>query len=598
MTRFSLDIPPGLVSHDTSYSTSPRWRAGSNVRFALGRPQTIGGWETLVDTALTGVCRTIFPWTDNDAVLNVAFGTHSALQVYIGGTLYTITPGVGIPPKTLSSNPLSVVIGTPTVTVSQPGHRNTTGDAVVVSGATAVGGITPNGSFTVTSTTTNTWTYTFGSNATSTATGGGSSVLITATAAFASGYVDGTGSVGYGTGAWGIGGFGSPSTADYFPRTWSFGAWGEYLIASPRNGTIYEWQGNTASVAAPLSNAPAQVTYTLVAPLDGGYQVFALGCSEESSGVFNPLCIRHSGIRNNTSWTTTSSSTAREYVLTGGGRIVGGRMVGNTMFVWTTAGMYMGNFVGNLNQPWKFEQIGRNCGLIGPNAAAVVGQTAYWISPDRQFWRCSPGGAPQVITCPIRPDFAENLSAAQSDKIVASTISEYSEVRWDYPDERDGYENSRYIAVAVEGDNPGAWYQGEMARTAMVDAGPSSYPIGATYDGETYWHERGWSADGSAMSWYIESGDQYLDENASMFVRCIWPDVSGQLGPVYITFTTRYKPQGTETAYGPYTMAVDEDMVNVRVKGRLFKIKFSGDSTPTNFRLGKPVIDARPGGLR
>lgn len=598
MTRFSLDIPPGLVSHDTSYSTAPRWRAGSNVRFYLGRPQTIGGWETLVQTDLTGVCRTIFPWTNNSAVLNVAFGTHSALQVYLGGTLYTITPGVGIPPKTLSSNPLSVVIGTPTVTVSQPGHRNTTGDAVVVSGATAVGGITPNGSFTVTSTTTNTWTYTFGSNATSTATGGGSAVLITATAAFAAGYVDGTGSVGYGTGAWGIGGYGSPSTADYFPRTWSFGAWGAYLIACPRNGTIYEWQGNTASVAAPLSNAPAQVTYSLVAPLDGGYQVFALGCSEESSGVFNPLCIRHSGIRNNTSWTTTSSSTAREYVLTGGGRIVGGKMVGSNMFVWTTVGLYVGTFIGNLNQPWKFEQIGRNCGLIGPNAMAVVGQTAYWISPDRQFWMCSPGGAPAPIACPIRPDFADNLSAAQSDKIVASTIAEYGEVRWDYPDSRDGYENSRYLAVTVSGDSPGSWYQGIMARTAMVDAGPSNYPIGTTYDGQTYWHERGTSADGSAMSWYLQSGDQYMDENASMFVRCIWPDVSDQLGPVYITFTTRYKPQGTETTYGPYTMAVDEDMVNVRVKGRLFKIKFSGDSTPTRFRLGKPILDARPGGIR
>jgi hypothetical protein len=150
----------------------------------------------------------------------------------------------------------------------------------------------------------------------------------------------------------------------------------------------------------------------------------------------------------------------------------------------------------------------------------------------------------------------------------------------------------------VSGENAGAWYQGEMARTAMVDAGPSLYPIGVTYDGASYWHERGTSADGSAYSWYIESADQYLDENASMFLRCIWPDVQDQLGPVNITFTTRYKPQGAETTYGPYTMAVDEDLVNVRVKGRLFKVKFSGSSSPTRFRLGKPILDARPGGNR
>jgi hypothetical protein len=48
------------------------------------------------------------------------------------------------------------------------------------------------------------------------------------------------------------------------------------------------------------------------------------------------MCIRHSSIRNNTQWSTTASgSTAREYILTGGGRIVAGRMVGPYMLVWT-----------------------------------------------------------------------------------------------------------------------------------------------------------------------------------------------------------------------------------------------------------------------
>ena len=92
MTRVPLDIPPGLYSDDTSLATAPRWRDGSNVRFRLGRAQVIGGWESLTSDLLTGVCRTVFNWTDSDAVLNVAFGTHSALQVWVGGGLYTITP--------------------------------------------------------------------------------------------------------------------------------------------------------------------------------------------------------------------------------------------------------------------------------------------------------------------------------------------------------------------------------------------------------------------------------------------------------------------------------------------------------------------------
>jgi hypothetical protein len=44
------------------------------------------------DRLLTGVCRAVFPWTDNSAVLNIAFGTHSKLQVWQGGALYDITP--------------------------------------------------------------------------------------------------------------------------------------------------------------------------------------------------------------------------------------------------------------------------------------------------------------------------------------------------------------------------------------------------------------------------------------------------------------------------------------------------------------------------
>lgn len=90
--RISLDIPPGLSADDTSFTAAGRWADGSNIRFWRGRPQVIGGWERLVDTPLTGVCRSVRSWTDQAAVLNVAFGTHSRLQVFKGGGLYDITP--------------------------------------------------------------------------------------------------------------------------------------------------------------------------------------------------------------------------------------------------------------------------------------------------------------------------------------------------------------------------------------------------------------------------------------------------------------------------------------------------------------------------
>lgn len=509
--RIPLDLPPGLIGDDTSFAATGHWADGSNVRFRLGRPQVIGGWEGLSPSALSGVCRTAFPWTDNSGVLNIGFGTHTNLQVWQGGELFDITPAAGFSP----------------------------------------------------------------------------------------GAIDGAGSVGFGTGAYGVGGYGLPSASDYFPLTWSLAAWGQNLLACPRGQPIFAWTNDTGTKAAPIANGPASVSYMLVAPLSGGYQAFALGCNEEVSGVFNPLCIRHSSIRDNTQWSTSASgSTSREYVLTGGGRIVAGRMAGPYMLVWTSEALYLGTFVGALNEPWRFDRVGRNCGLIGPNAAVVVGQTAFWISPDRQFHRYGVGGEPEPIACPIRDDFADNLAASQGDKIVASSNAEFGEIRFDYPDSREGYENSRYLALCVTGADAGAWHRGIMARTALVDAGPSAYPIGVTFDGATYYHEKGRSADGAPFEWFLESADSYLDPERGLLLRGLWPDFKDQVGPIVVTVTSRWRPQESEASSAGAALAPGQAKADLLVSGRLFKVRFSGKSAPTGGRIGKPVLDAAPGSRR
>ena len=41
--RIALDVPPGLVSDDTTFSSTGRYEDAANMRFWRGRPQTIGG---------------------------------------------------------------------------------------------------------------------------------------------------------------------------------------------------------------------------------------------------------------------------------------------------------------------------------------------------------------------------------------------------------------------------------------------------------------------------------------------------------------------------------------------------------------------------
>jgi hypothetical protein len=597
VTRIALDFPAGLNSDDTAFAASPAWADCSNARFRLGKAQVKGGFESITQTLLSGVCRSVFPWTDNGGTLIIGFGTHTHLQIFRGGVVYDITPTLALPAQALGANPIATTNTTPTIVVTQAAHPYIVGDSIIISGASVVATVTINGTWTVTAITTNTWTFTAGSNANATTTGGGSSVVVAPQRAWAGGAIDGAGSSGYGTGAYGGGGYGSPSSADYFPLTWSQAAWGQTLLASPRNQTIFQWSNVTATPAVAVTNAPANVTYMLVAPQR---QIFALGCNEEVSGTFNPLCIRHSDIAGPTGWSTiaSSSSTSREYILPGGGRIVAGRVVGKNILVWTSDALWLGTYVGSVTQVWRFDKVGAKCGLIGPGAATVVESTAYWAGPDRDFHAYSLGGAVSSIECAIREDFNNNLAASQSDKIIASSVTEYGEIRFDYPDSRDGHENSRYISLCIEGTDAGAWHRGVMARTAMTDAGPTSYPCGVTYAGNVYWHEKGYSADGAAMAGFIESASIYLDENVVMRVRSCWPDISEQIGAFNLTVSGTFFPQGDAVSVGPFALAAGQDSVDFDLKARLFRIRLAWNSAPAKGRIGRFTFDAKAGGRK
>lgn len=539
--RTTIDIGPGIVTDDTTFASSPAWVDCDKVRFWRGRGQVIGGWERFLIDPLMGLCRNILPWSDNSRILNVAFGMHNGLQVSYGGVPYDITPTT-----------------------------------------------------------------------------------------FVQGDINGSGGAGYGTGYYGYSTYGQPSAIDTFPLTWSLANYGESLMANPRGQTIFWWENNTATPAAPLTNAPEQVTYMLVTYTR---QVMAFGCNEEVSGDFNPMCIRFSDIEDPEDWTTALDNNAGEVILEGGSRIVAARVIGSYLYVWTDFALFLGNFTGDSSQPWTFEKVGEHCGLIGPNAAVVNDQVAYWMGPDVQFRQCALGGAPSVIVSPVQVEVKDNLPIIQVDKIVASTCVEFGEVRFDYPDARDdtgrdnveiflaglddaeltgedgdfllggamkqeaGSECSRYVAFSVI---DGAWSRGTMARTAYVDSLPQQYPLATDPNGVVYIHERGNSADGANISWFIESADLYLGDAADpmLMIKEFWPDFQDQISPVQLTMYVKKYPQGNYYQHGPYSLPVGRYKRGFRASGRLAKFRFSADTTPTGVRFGKFVFELEPTGLQ
>lgn len=509
--RVALEPPAGLVSDDTTFASEGAWEDGNNVRFVRGRPQTIRGWSKLFNSTLAGVCRNTLAWTEQVAGTNIAFGTESALQVYVSGTLATVTP-----------------------------------------------------------------------------------------AGLTSGAIDATGgSGGWGTGTWGSGTWSSPS-AVYYPRTWSLETWGGTLLASPRGGTLYQWSNDPAVVATAVSNAPAEITAMLVTPQR---QVLAIGCTSSVTSDLDPLCVRGCAIEDLTTWAPLSTNTAFEDTLPGDGRLVTGRMVGDYVALWSDNALYMGEYTGDTTELYRWSLIARDCGIVGQNAVAVYKGGAIWIAPDGQFRTWQPGSDVEIVPCPIRNDFADHADVSQVSKAFGTSVSQHDEVWFFYPDARDisgtgVAEVSRYVAFSL-GDNGPVWFRGQLARTAFVDAGVQTYPMGVSYAGRVYQHEYGNDADGSALSWHIKSSDQYLGTAEQLIqINGCWPDFEDQQGDVSLTVYVREYPQSTAVTKGPYTLSPSGQKKDFRAQGRIASVKFSGSASPTFARLGKPTFDAVQTGRR
>lgn len=87
-----LDIPPGVYRNGTKYQAGNRWYDVNLVRWIDGTMMPVGGWQKFSTSAITGVCRGLFAWRDNQARKWLAIGTHSRLYVHDGGALVNITP--------------------------------------------------------------------------------------------------------------------------------------------------------------------------------------------------------------------------------------------------------------------------------------------------------------------------------------------------------------------------------------------------------------------------------------------------------------------------------------------------------------------------
>lgn len=117
-----LQFKPGVNREVTSYSNEGGWRDGNLVRFRLGFPEKLGGWQKLNNNTFLGSCRAMTSWVTLQGERLLSVGTNRRYYYRFGESYYNITPirvttSAGDVTFTVVNSTLSSDIGAVDVTI-------------------------------------------------------------------------------------------------------------------------------------------------------------------------------------------------------------------------------------------------------------------------------------------------------------------------------------------------------------------------------------------------------------------------------------------------------------------------------------------------
>ena len=278
-----VQFRPGLNREGTDYSNEGGWYDGDKIRFRSGFPEKIGGWQQISNSQYSGVCRSLWVWSDADlgsGNVYIGLGTNNGYFIYQGGIYYNVTPIVKTDTLT---NPFTGN-GTNIVTVTDASYSPNAGDTVYITSSAPVGagagwgvdpwssdswggyygtGVTISGQYTVVSVLSATQ-YTIAYPVPVTGTGGGTVTIAYYYPAGLDVYVTGNG---WGAGPWSRGTWSSSYNTSIGQqlRLWTNDNYGADLVLAPRGGPIFYWQDSggvstNAKYLSAIANTTTAVT--------------------------------------------------------------------------------------------------------------------------------------------------------------------------------------------------------------------------------------------------------------------------------------------------------------------------------------------------
>ena len=617
MALLRLFLKPGVDKQNTEYGAEGGWIDSDYIRFRYGLPEKVGGWNQFGENVvnLVGAPSEIFTWNDLDGSPYVVVGTNKKVYVYYGGTWADITPirdtNTGVTFDTTSGSNL--------VSVNDSGHGAIMGDFVTISATTGDPGGIPNATMNgeyeiITVTSANKYVIQASVNATSTVSATGTA---TATYQINTGSDVSYADFGWGTGTWGLFTWGTarPPSASIalFSSVWQFDTFGENLIMQLVDGGIYEWLPSTGIGvrATAISGAPTKSKYALVSTPDRHLICFGTESTIGTPSSQDPMFVRFSNQEDINTFVATATNTAGGQRLTDGNFIVSALRSRGQILIWTDTALHGMQYLGP-PYTFGFQQLGANCGLIGPHASADVNGVAYWMAKDAFFVF---DGTVKKLPCTVQDYVFKDLNFTQAQKVHVGINTQFNEVTWWYctadNDYIDRFVTYNYLEQV--------WSVGTMPRTAWADLGTYSNPLATTFDPDStaatistingltagrsriFNQENGANGDGQPILAYVKSGYFDIgDGDQVLFMKRFIPDFKNQEGNLTVRLLLRLYPQApaTPSSLDPYIIEPSTQKVDTRARGRQVALQIESSDIDTRWRFGTMRVDIQPDGLR
>jgi hypothetical protein len=370
------------------------------------------------------------------------------------------------------------------------------------------------------------------------------------------------------------------------------------------------------------ASVPLYQNYFLVSDINE--YTICFGTNLPGETFLNPMAVRWSASGSVVDWQPDPTNDAGFIILSHGSEIITAVQSRQEIVVFTDSSLYSMQYV-NLPDVWRFQLLGDNISIIGPNAATIASGALYWMGIDK-FYRYD--GRISTLRCDLRNFIFENINKTQYGQVFCSTNEGFNEIWWFYCVGA-STTITNYVVYNYAED---IWYYGTMERTAWLDSGLNNYPLAATYIPNLVEHENGIDDNSTstpaAVEAYILSSEFDIEDGDRFgFVWRVVPDItfrqstagtnptvtmtllpmqnsgSGYNNPTsvggnsYATVTS--SGNQTITAGGKaYTIEQFTGQIYTRVRGRQMAFSVWSNQIGTTWQLGSPRMDIRQDGRR